>query len=52
MIDVSLNRLPRLVKRMLLLIRINVLPNISCFSDSFNDKDLEFLVTLFLKDNV
>jgi hypothetical protein len=34
------------------LVRINILPYVSCFSNSLDNKDPEFPVALALEDNV
>jgi hypothetical protein len=46
------NRLLRLLEWTIELIRVNVFPYVSCFSDALDNKDLEFLVALAVKDEV
>jgi hypothetical protein len=46
------NRLLRLLEWTIDLIEINILSYVSCFGDALDDKDLEFPVTLAVKDEV
>jgi len=46
------NRLLRLVEWTIVLIRVNIFPYVTCFSDALDNKDPEFLVVLAVKDEV